>query len=83
MQVLTEDEVRRVAGGSLAGLRALEADRRAVRGPQGFWVAAERLALVRAAYEQGAEKPEALREVVRFRTSAPAIGLPSWPMRWA
>jgi ATP-dependent helicase Lhr and Lhr-like helicase len=83
--VMTEDESKRSAPDALSLLGSLAAEGRAGRltGGRAFWIAAERLPLVKAVYpdahtepvlnppqsalERGWERPEAVRELVRGR----------------
>lgn len=78
--VLTEEEIRRTTGGSTEWLDVLVQEKRAGRLEKGFWVAAERLPMIRAVYGEAArlalpdvavakiwDRREAVRELLRGR----------------
>jgi ATP-dependent Lhr-like helicase len=85
---LTEDEARNLAADSTGWLNLLAAERRAGRlaAPHGFWVAAERLAMIQTIYPGSSTEPplavpqperehrwergDAVRELVRGRMEA-------------
>ncbi len=84
MGSMTEDEIRTTTGGSTEWLDVLVSEKRAAKLPGVFWVAAERLQMLRAIYGDSVpllpvpavdgrgswERAEAVRELVRGRIEA-------------